>query len=232
MDGRHPVTPSPMRRAIARRMVHSKSSAPHFYLTIEIEMDAAIAATDDRNAGRPRDERLSLTAVLVKALALTLAEHPRFNSVWDDDTLQLVDAVNVGVAITVDDGLMAPAILGCEALDLDQVGRALRDLVARTRTGHLRAIEIDGATFTLSNLGAFDVAGFTAIITPPQVAILATGRSEPRAVVRDGQIVIRHILTATLSADHRAVDGAAAAAFLGTLGDRMRAPFEWMEART
>ena len=230
MDGRHAVTPTPMRSAIARRMVHSKSTAPHFYVTAEIEMDAALAAIDARNEGRPPDERLSVTAVLLKAVALTLIEHPRFNAIWNADTLELIDAVNLGVAIAVDDGLMAPAIMGCDALGLDEIGSALRDLVSRTRAGHLRAAEIEGGTFTLSNLGMFEVTAFTAIITPPQVAILATGRTEPRAVIRDGQIVVRSIMTATLSADHRAVDGATAAAFLGTLSSRMRAPIEWIEA--
>lgn len=229
MDGRHAVALSPMRSAIARRMVASKSAAPHFYVTIEIDMDPALIALHARNVARLPDDRLSVTAILLKALAMTLVDHPRFNAVWHGGTLEHVDAINLGVAIAVDDGLIAPAILGCEALSVEGIGDALRDLVSRTRLGHLRVAEIESGTFTLSNLGMFEVSEFTAIITPPQVAILATGRTEPRAVVRDGEIVVRRVLTATLSADHRAVDGAAAAAFLGSLASRMRTPDEWIE---
>jgi pyruvate dehydrogenase E2 component (dihydrolipoyllysine-residue acetyltransferase) len=223
-EGRHPVAPSAMRAAIGRRMVHSKLTAPHFYVAAELELDALLAVADRLNEDRSKDDRLTVTAFLVKGVALTLAEHPAFNAVWQDESLELVDAINVGVAIALEDGLIAPAVLGCQDLDLEATAGALRDLVARTRAGKLRAQELTDATFTLSNLGMFDVSAFTAIITPPQVAILATAKTEPRAVVRDGQIAVRQIMTATLSADHRAVDGAGAARFLGSLRNRLLEP--------
>lgn len=223
-EGRHPVAPSPMRAAVARRMVQSKQQAPHFYVSTEIDMDTALAIVGQLNEGRARAGRITITAVLVRALALTLAEHPAFNATWNGDVLEQVDAINVGVAIAVDDGLIAPALLDCRDLDLEATAAALGDLVARTRAGKLRAREMSEATFTLSNLGMFDVSAFTAIITPPQVAILATAKTEPRPVVRDGRVVVRQLMTATLSSDHRAVDGAGAARFLGDLRARLESP--------
>lgn len=226
-EGRTPVKLSPMRAAIARRMVQSKQQAPHFYVSAELEIDALAGATERLNAPRDPDARVSLTAFLLKAVALTLAEHPSFNAVWEGDSLELVEAINIGVAIALDDGLIAPAILGCEALGVEELAAALSDLVTRTRAGRLRAPELTEATFTLSNLGMFEVSQFTAIVVPPQVAILATAKAEARPVVRDGAVVVRRIMTATLSSDHRAVDGAGAARFLGTLKGLVEEPGPW-----
>jgi pyruvate dehydrogenase E2 component (dihydrolipoamide acetyltransferase) len=226
-EGRTPVKLTPMRAAIGRRMVQSKQQAPHFYVSAELEIDALAAAADRFNARRDPGTRTSLTAFLLKALALTLAEHRSFNAVWEGESLQLVEAINIGVAIALDEGLIAPAILGCEALGVEELATALSDLVARTRAGRLRAPELTDATFTLSNLGMFEVSQFTAIVVPPQVAILATAKAESRPVVRDGAVVVRRILTATLSSDHRAVDGAGAARFLGTLKGLVEEPGPW-----
>jgi pyruvate dehydrogenase E2 component (dihydrolipoamide acetyltransferase) len=165
--------------------------------------------------------------MLVKAVALTLAEHPSFNAIWNGETLERVDAINVGVAIAVEDGLVAPAILDCQQLTVGELATRLRDLVARTRAGRLRAPEMTDATFTLSNLGMFAVSQFTAIVTPPQVAILATASTEPRAVVRNGAVTVRKVMTATLSSDHRAVDGVGAARFLSTLRGFVEEPDGW-----
>ena len=224
IDGRRPVELSPMRRTIARRMSESKQKAPHFYVSTDIEMDSALGALGSWNAGRPADSRISVTAVLVHALALALIAHPELNAVWDGETLVRSAAINIGVAIEVPDGLLAPALLDCAAMDLEATASALRDLVVRTRAGKIRAAEWSEATFTLSNLGMFGITEFTAIIVPPQVAILATGRTAQRAVVREGQIVSRDLMTATLSADHRAIDGSTAARFL----DGLRATLETM----
>ncbi len=213
-----------MRAAIARRMVQSKQQAPHFYVSTELDMEALFDAVDRHNDGAESAQRLTLTAPLIRAVALALAEHPSFNAVWEGDTLQLVDEINVGVAIALDDGLIAPALLGCDRLSATEIAANLRDLVERTRAGKLRPREMTEATFTLSNLGMFQVSAFTAIVTPPQVAILATGRTEPRAVVRDGAVVARRMMTATLSSDHRAVDGAGAARFLGTVKELLESP--------
>ncbi len=218
-----------MRRAIARRMVESKQVAPHFYLSTEIEMDALLRIVDRANADRAREDRITVTAFLLRAVALTLMEHPAFNAAWNGDVVERWDAINVAVAIALEDGLMAPALLDCRDRGIADLARGLADLVARTRAGKLRAAEVGEGTFTLSNLGMFDVTGFTAIITPPQVAILATAKTVERPVVRDGEIVVRRIMTATLSSDHRVVDGLGAAGFLGTLKGLIEGPDAWAE---
>jgi pyruvate dehydrogenase E2 component (dihydrolipoamide acetyltransferase) len=219
-----------MRRAIARRMTESKQRVPHFYLSTEIEMDALLSVADAANEGRPREDRITVTAYLIRAVALALAQHPAFNSTWNGDVIERVDAINVGVAIALDDGLIAPALLDCGDRSVDDLARGLADLVGRTRAGKLRAAEIGEATFTLSNLGMFEITAFTAIVTPPQVGILATARTIERPVVRDGEVAIRRIMTATLSADHRVVDGAAGAALLGTFKGLIEEPAALAEA--
>jgi len=231
-DGRHPVTFTPMRAAIARRMVQSKTQAPHFYVSRDLEMDAALDALADLNEGRSREERASVSALLLKAVASTLQAFPSFNAVWSGDTLERVDAVNLGIAIDLGDGgLIAPALLGCESKSVDRLAADLRDLAARARAGKLRAPEISEGTFTLTNLGMFGVTSFTAIITPPQVATLATGATEARPVVRDGQIVIRRMMSATLSSDHRAVDGAGAARLLADIQERLSSASDWVSGQ-
>lgn len=226
---RTPVSFSPMRAAIARRMVQSKQTAPHVYLATEVELDALLAAGERHNAGRDRGDRASVTALLVRALARTLVEHPPFNAVWNGETLETVRSVNIGVAIDLPGGLIAPALLDCGGKDIDATAVALRDLTDRARIGKLRARELSDGTFTLSNLGMIgEIARFAAIITPPQVAILAIGRAIERPVVRDGAVVVRRILEATLSADHRAVDGAACARFLATFRGLVEAPEGWI----
>jgi pyruvate dehydrogenase E2 component (dihydrolipoamide acetyltransferase) len=230
-DGRRVVAFTPMRSAIARRMVQSKQSAPHFYISRELEMDAALDALAGLNEGRTGDARVSVTALLVRALAQALAAFPAFNAVWEGESLVQVDAVNIGVAIDLGDGgLIAPALLGCQAKSTERIAADLRDLVTRTRAGRLRAAELGEGTFTLTNLGMLGVSSFAAIVTPPQVSILATGATEPRPVVRDGQVVVRRMMTATLSSDHRAVDGAGAARLLADLQARLDAAGEWLSA--
>lgn len=230
-EGRTPVVFDRMRQAIARRMVQSKQTAPHFYVSRDLEMDAAMDALAAFNEGRAKEDRATVTALLLKAIASTLSAFPAFNAVWNGETLERVDAVNLGVAIDLGDaGLIAPALLDCAGKSVDQLGAELRDLVARAKVGRLRAPEIAEGTFTLSNLGGLGVTSFTAIITPPQVAILATGATEQRAVVRDGQVVIRRIMSATLSSDHRAVDGAGAARLLADLQVRLSTAADWLAA--
>lgn len=214
---------SPMRAAIARRMSDSKRSAPHFYVTGELEMDSLLAALEEANRDRSRDERLTITAYLVRAVADSLTRFPTLNAVWTDAGLEQVEQVNIGVAIALDDGLIAPAILDVTSRSVDELSLALRDLAARARAGRLKAAEISEGTFTLTNLGMFEVSSFTAIITPPQVATLATGRVAQRAVVIDGQLEVRSMMNATVSADHRAVDGALVARFLSDLATTLRA---------
>ena len=230
-EGRTPVVFDKMRQAIARRMVQSKQSAPHFYVSRDLEMDAAMDALAAFNEGRAKEERATVTGLLLKAIASTLTAYPAFNAVWNGETLERVDAINLGVAIDLGDaGLIAPCLLDCASKSVDQLGAELRDLVSRAKVGRLKAPEIADGTFTLSNLGGLGVTSFTAIITPPQVAILATGATEQRAVVRDGQVVVRRIMSATLSSDHRAVDGAGAARLLADLQERLATAADWLAA--
>jgi pyruvate dehydrogenase E2 component (dihydrolipoamide acetyltransferase) len=165
-----------------------------------------------------------MTVALVRACVAALAGHRKFNAVWTPEGLLEADEINVGVAIGLDDGLVAPALLGADRLDVAETAAGLADLVERARSGRLRPAEISGATFTLSNLGMFDVSAFTAIVTPPQVAILATARPVTRWVGDGDRPVRASIMTATLSADHRAVDGVDAARFLETFKQAMENP--------
>lgn len=223
-DGRSVVPQTKMRRAIARAMSLSKSAAPHFYVSTEVTMSAALSALEEVNTGRRREQRASLTALLIRFVALTLAEEPRFNAHYTDEGHVLVDDINVGVAIALDEGLIAPALLDCAGLGVTEISERLRDLSHRAREGRLRAAEMMGATFTVSNLGMYDVSSFAAIVNPPQVAILATGRTMSRPVVVDGDVVVRPVMTTTLSADHRAIDGVDAARFLGLFKARIENP--------
>jgi len=208
-----------MRAGIARRMVESKQQAPHFYVQTEVAVDPVreriAALNEDGDA-----PRVTMTAALVLACVTALRAQPKFNSIWTPDGLFQADDVNVGVAIALDDGLVAPALLGADGLDVRAAATALRDLGDRARAMRLRPAELSGATFTLSNLGMFDVTAFTAIVTPPQVAILATARPVERWTAAGGV----GILTATLSADHRALDGVDAARFLETFKQAMEDP--------
>ncbi len=223
--GRRLVPPSRMRNAIARRMTQSKNEAPHFYVSSEIDMETARRFI--KKLKQSTEQRVTLTALMIKAVALTLEEVPEFNAHWTKEGHELIDAVNIGVAIDLPDGLIAPAILGCESLGLPDISARLAELAERAKSGKLRGPEINDATFTLSNLGMFDVSAFTAIITPPQVAILATGRAVPLAKLVDDEFVARLTMTATLSSDHRAVDGSSAARFVGAFKQRLERPDVW-----
>jgi pyruvate dehydrogenase E2 component (dihydrolipoamide acetyltransferase) len=209
------VRPTRMRAAIARGMSASKRDAPHFYVSTDVTMESLLAEVRGEG-GVTGGSKVTVTALLIHRLAAALRGHPAFNALATDEGFVQVDAINIGVAIALDDGLIAPALLDCAEAEPVAIAAALADLVARARDGRLRAVELTGATFTLSNLGMFPVTQFAAILPPPQVGILAVGRSAPRPVVIDGEIAIRNVMTATLSADHRAVDGAGASRFLAT----------------
>ena len=210
------VSATRMRAAIARGMSASKRDAPHFYVSTDVTMESLLAEVHGEGGGTTGGPRVTVTALLIHRLAAALRAHPAFNALATDEGFVQVDAINIGVAIALDDGLIAPALLSCAGAEPVAIAVALEDLVTRARNGRLRAVELTGATFTLSNLGMFPVTQFAAILPPPQVGILAVGRSAPRPVVIDGEIVIRNVMTATLSADHRAVDGAGAGRFLAT----------------
>lgn len=222
MEGRL-IEQTRMRSAIARRMSDSKQQAPHFYVQAEVAVDPVLRQLERINAGDPL-VRLTVTAVLARACAEALGAHPRFNSVWTPDGLLQADDVNLGVAITLEDGLLAPAVLDAGKLDVLDLAMALRALAERARTQKLRPRELTDGTFTLSNLGMFAVSAFTAIITPPQVATLATARPVKRVAIDDGTPSAASIMTVTLSADHRVVDGADAARWLETFKALIEAP--------
>ncbi|MEM3013874.1 MAG: dihydrolipoamide acetyltransferase family protein [Candidatus Bathyarchaeia archaeon] len=215
-----------MRKAIASKMVQSKTSAPHFYVSTQVDMTEAVRL---RETLLPTYEtetgaRLSFTHMLVKAVALALAEFPRLNSTFEDENIRQWTSVNIGIAVSLEDGLIVPVLRNADKLSLKEIVVKTTDLVARAREKKLREEEFSGGTFTISNMGQFDVDSFVAIINVPETAILATGRINDRVVVVNGGIVVRKMMTVTLSADHRVVDGAYAAKFLQKVKNLLESP--------
>ena len=205
---------SRMRQAIARVTVDSKREAPHFYVSVDIDMTKAMSFRRDMNDELDAERRVSVNDLIVKASAIAIGRHPKFNSFFRDDHLQMNSAINVGIAIALESGLIVPGINGCEGKSLVQIAVASRDLVARANSGTLRNDEYSGTTFSVSNLGMFDIESFTAIIFPPHAAVLAVGTVKEQPVVRDGELAIAQIMKANLSTDHRVADGSEAAQFL------------------
>ena len=205
---------SRMRQAIASVTSGSKREAPHFYVAADIDMTAAMALRRDINDELPPSSRVSVNDLIVKASALAISKHPKFNSFYRGDYLQMNSSINVGIAIALESGLIVPGIPECENKTLAQIAAASRDLIDRANNGRLQAEEYTGTTYSVSNLGMFDVDSFTAIIFPPHAAILAVGAVKEQPVARDGQLAIAEIMKATLSVDHRVADGAEAAQFL------------------
>lgn len=206
---------SRMRQQIARVTLRSKQEKPHFYVTSEVDMTEAMNLRRQVNAALESEGvRVTVNDLIIKACVDALKTHPKFNAFLQDDAIRLNDTVNVGIAMAVEDGLLMPAIMGCEDMSLKDIAAASKDLADRAQNGALRPDEYTGGTFGISNLGMFDVSTFVAIIQPPQSAILAVGTVAKKPVVRDDEIVVRQIMNATISADHRIVDGAEGAQFL------------------
>ena len=207
-----------MRRAIARVTTQSKREAPHFYVTSEIDMTEAVALRSQLNEALAEGTRVSVNDMVVKAVARTLEKFPSFNASFQhegqEDYLQLNPDINIGIAVALEEGLIIPAISGCQSKSLVEIADASSDLIQRAQGGSLKAEEYTGVTFSISNLGMFDVDSFAAIIFPPNAAVLAVGTVKEQPVVRDGQIVVAQIMKATLSVDHRVADGAEGAQFL------------------
>lgn len=203
---------SPIRKTIAKRMSESKFTAPHFYVTVDIDMEPAMAFREQIN--NATDLKLSFTDIIIKAAAAALMKHPNVNGTFLGDKMRQYHYAHIGVAVALDDGLVTPVIRNCEQKSIEQINRELRDLVDRARNRKLKPDEYQGATFTISNLGMFGVEDFVAIINPPESAILAIGSIVERPVVKNGAIVIGHTMKTTISADHRILDGAVAARFL------------------
>jgi len=213
-----------MRQAIARHMTYSKQHIPHYYLTMRPDVSAAMQWRNEWNIGREKDDTISVNDLMVKATALALTKHPEFNGFYREDGFQPQPQINLGIAIALPDGLIAPALLDCGALSMAEIAQRSRDLVARARKGVLKADEYTAATFTITNLGMYHVESFTAIIVPPQVAILAVGSVEEAPAMRDGVLTAAHPVALTLSGDHRATDGAEGARFLGDIVEYLQHP--------
>jgi pyruvate dehydrogenase E2 component (dihydrolipoamide acetyltransferase) len=203
-----------MRKTIARRMALSKTTAPHFYLTTEVDMARAIGLRQSLNELAVDDARVSFNDMIVKAAANALRQFPRLNVSYADDKLRQHQRVHISVAVAIDEGLITPVIRDCDRKSLGEIAREAKELTERARARRLRPEDYTGGTFSISNLGMYDVEDFGAIINPPEAAILAVGAIKEQAVVVDGQLGIGQRMKLTLSCDHRAVDGATAAQFL------------------
>ena len=213
---------SQMRKVIAKRLAESKFSAPHYYLSVEFDMDAAIAFRKQYN--ELSDTKISFNDIVVKATALALKQHPQVNSRWYDDRMQLNHHVHIGVAVAVPDGLVVPVVRFADEMALPQIGTQVKDYAVRARDKKLTPDEMEGSTFTISNLGMFGIDEFTSIINQPNSAILSVGAIVQKPVVKDGEIVVGSTMKLTLACDHRTVDGATGAQFLQTLREYIEQP--------
>jgi len=214
-EGSEEVKNSQMRKTIAKRLSESKFTAPHYYLTIEVDMDNAWASRLQIN-DLP-DTKVSFNDMVVKACAMALKKHPQVNTTWNGDTTKYNQHVHVGVAVAVDDGLVVPVLKFTDQMSLTQIGASVKDLAGRARIKKLTPAEMDGSTFTVSNLGMFGIVEFTSIINQPNSAILSVGAIVEKPVVRKGEIVVGKTMKVTLACDHRTVDGATGSQFLLTL---------------
>ncbi|KAB8124949.1 pyruvate dehydrogenase complex dihydrolipoamide acetyltransferase [Komagataeibacter medellinensis] len=212
------VPHSGMRKVIARRLTEAKSTIPHFYVEMDVELDALLALRSQLNAAAPDEGpgayKISVNDMLVKAAAVTLRRVPQVNVSYTDDAVLAYHDVDISVAVSIPDGLITPIVRAADTKGLRQISLETRDLVARARAGKLKPEEFQGGTFSISNMGMYGVKAFSAILNPPQAAILAIAAGERRAVVKGSEIVIATVMTVTLSVDHRVVDGALAAQWL------------------
>ncbi|WP_273444700.1 pyruvate dehydrogenase complex dihydrolipoamide acetyltransferase [Neolewinella agarilytica] len=217
---------SQMRKVIARRLGESKFTAPHFYVTVEIAMDKVWEFRKKLNEVAP--VKISFNDLVVKACAINLPKHPVINSSWMGDKIRTNHDVNIGVAVAIPDGLLVPVVRYANMKSLSQINMEVKELAGRAKNKKLSPDEMSGNTFTISNLGMFGVEEFTAIINPPDAAIMAIGGIQDKAVVRDGAVVPGKVMKVTLSSDHRVVDGASAAAFLNDVKACLEDPIRLM----
>jgi pyruvate dehydrogenase E2 component (dihydrolipoamide acetyltransferase) len=217
---------SQMRKTIARRLADSKFTAPHFYLTLEIDMDNAISARAQMNS--IEGVKVSFNDMVIKAVALSLREHPNVNSAWYGDFIRRNAHVHIGVAVAVEDGLLVPVVRFADGKDMPEIGAEVRELAMKAKTKKLQPEEWEGNTFTISNLGMFGIEAFTAIVNPPDSCILAIGGIKAVPVVKDGAVVPGNVMKVTLSCDHRVVDGATGSAFLNTFKNYMENPISML----
>lgn len=220
------VPVSQMRKTIARRLSESLFTAPHFYLTMSIDMDAAVAARAKINEVAP--VKISFNDMVLKATALALKQHPKVNSSWLGDSIRYNHHINIGVAVAVEDGLLVPVVRFADTKSLSQIGVEVKEYAQKAKDKKLQPADWEGSTFTISNLGMFGIDQFTAIINPPDSCILAVGGISQVPVVKNGQVVPGNIMKVTLSCDHRSVDGATGAAFLQTLKSLLEEPLRML----
>ena len=213
---------SQMRKTIAKRLGESKFTAPHYYLTIEVNMETAMASRKQIN--EIPDVKVSFNDMVIKASAMALRKHPRVNSQWTGDSTKIAKHIHMGVAVAVEDGLVVPVVKYADQLSMTQIGAHVKDLAGKSRNKKLQPSEMEGSTFTVSNLGMFGITEFTSIINQPNSAILSVGAIVEKPVVKDGQIVVGNTMKVTLACDHRTVDGATGAAFLQTLKTYLENP--------
>ncbi len=216
------ISHSQMRKVIAKRLGESKFSAPHYYLAVEFDMDNAIVFRKQFNS--MPNTKISFNDIVVKACALSLRKHPQVNSQWFEDRMKLNNHVHIGVAVAVEDGLVVPVIKFANEQSLPQIGTAVKDFAGRARSKKLTPQEMEGSTFTISNLGMFGIESFTSIINQPNSAILSVGTIVQKPVIKEGQITVGNTMKLTLACDHRTVDGATGAAFLQTLKEYIENP--------
>jgi pyruvate dehydrogenase E2 component (dihydrolipoamide acetyltransferase) len=216
-----PVTQ--MRKTIARRLAESKFSAPHFYLTMEIEMDEMMKAREAINVVAA-PVKISYNDLVIKAVAAALRAHPKVNSSWRGDFIRYSKHIHIGMAVAVEDGLLVPVIRFADSKTLSQISVEAKDYAQKAKNKKLQPADWEGNTFTISNLGMFGIEEFTAIINPPDACIMAIGGIKATPIIKDGQIVPGHIMKVTMSCDHRAVDGASGSAFLQTFKQLMENP--------
>jgi pyruvate dehydrogenase E2 component (dihydrolipoamide acetyltransferase) len=215
---------SKIRQVIASRLAESIGPIPTFYLTVEIEMDNTLAVRKQINANLSDEEKISVNDIIVKAAAMSLLKHPWVNASYQDTSVRFYQQADIGVAVAIDEGLITPVVRGANLKGLAEISAEIKYLAAKAKSKKLQPEEYTGATFSISNLGMMGIKEFTAIINPPEAAIIAVGGANPTAVVRDGEIVVRNIMTVTMSCDHRVVDGATGAKFLQTFKQMLESP--------
>lgn len=220
------VPHSSMRRTIARRLAESKSTIPHFYLTVECRMERLLALRTEINASASR--KISVNDFIVRAVAVALREVPQANVGWTDTAMRQYAQADVAVAVSTDTGLITPIVRAADRKTLSQISAEIADLAARARAGQLRPEEYQGGSFSVSNLGMHGVGAFSAIINPPQAAILAVGASQQKPVVENGELKVGTVMACTLSVDHRAIDGALAAQWLAAFQRAIEAPLSML----
>ena len=216
------ISNSQMRKVIARRLGESKFTAPHYYLNVEFDMDNTIAFRQQFNS--VPDTKISYNDIVIKAVALTLKQHPRVNSQWFDDKIRINHHVHIGVAVAVEDGLLVPVLRFADEQNLPQIGAQVKDYAVRARNKKLTPQEMEGSTFTISNLGMFGITDFTSIINQPNSAILSVGAIVQKPVVKNGQVIVGNTMKLTMACDHRTVDGATGSQFLLTLKEYIENP--------